>query len=372
MSKRKIDDVVHGSDGGRVESGVGLGEPKDKTSTSAAAATATGWSNLPSVLIRRVGQLQNDPTSLAGMERACKSWRKVVSDGCEEIVLGEKPCLWRDLAIAKFPRLSSIVALLPPPLDARSADTVTSNGGAKKKHSWKTLYATQLRTDKAGAKTSSRHRGPTPNKLTDYITTIEFCRRRGGTLLFVTSGRGDSETPPLWNQQVVSNGPGRRSATCKGTLDPELVARLGAADGSDDIFGEDNLDSIAARIIVTRIYDMKSVELAFDVGYDEDQNDSGIDENGNTKWTNTEDDFIRLREEGGMGDGEDDEEDDYFDEEEDEAWLQLGFYLNAATGKVAVYYERVTRDVDNYPLGRDVMDEEEVMEFLESQCQWPV
>ena len=119
MSKRKIDDVVHGSDGGRVESGVGLGEPKDKTSTSAAAATATGWSNLPSVLIRRVGQLQNDPTSLAGMERACKSWRKVVSDGCEEIVLGEKPCLWRDLAIAKFPRLSSIVALLPPPLDAR-------------------------------------------------------------------------------------------------------------------------------------------------------------------------------------------------------------------------------------------------------------
>ena len=117
---------------------------------------------------------------------------------------------------------------------------------------------------------------------------------------------------------------------------------------------------------------MKSVKLAFDVRYDEDQNDSGIDMNGNTKWTNIDDCFVGLREEAGMGD-DDDNEDDYFDEEEDEVWLQVGFHhLNASTGKVTVYYERVTRDVDDCPLGRDVMDEEEVMEFLESQCPWPV
>ena len=225
MSKRKIDEL-HGED----ESGGGRGSVSVAES-AVSLQSAGGWNDdLPPELIRRVAKLQNDARSLAGMERTCKLWRNVVMEGDDALKTADNgnSCLWRNLALAEHPGLESIAEIMTDD---------DNDGGGPTKFSWKGLLRSRQRAPKSSEKKAAPVYQPR-TKLNDYI--------------FVTSGRGDSETPSLWNQQVVSNGPGRRSATCKGALDPELVARLGAENGSDDLFGEDNLYSIEARIIVTR------------------------------------------------------------------------------------------------------------------------
>ena len=249
MSKRKAHEISAETKSG--------GDGATRGSTGDAMAPApepSGWSGLPPELVQRVGQLQDDPKSIAGMERTCKAWRKVVMEGNDGIDMGGKPCIWRDLALAKFPRLRSIVEA------ARKRSTQTT--APESKHSWKALYRVN-----ADAHRLSHQRVGTGSywpktSWDDYFLNVEF--RRGGHLLFAASGEGD-RTSPLWEQETEVDDSGR--VVCKGHLDPNLKSRLGS-----NPFDEDSLQHIIARVFITRLSDMGVVELGElffnDEGYD--------------------------------------------------------------------------------------------------------
>lgn len=237
MSKRKVDEIYaeKSSDGGGTR--------------DAKAPETSGWSGLPPELVRRVGQLQDEPKSLAVMERTCKSWRNVIMEGDNGVDIGDTPCLWRDLALAKFPRLTPLV------------EAVRARSTADSKHSWKALYrvnADAHRLSRLGEETESYQPKTSWN---DYFLTVEF--RRGDTLLFVASGEGD-RTSPLWCQNVDYGDSG--GIICKGPLDPNLKSN--AKPGPDPFFVE-NLRNITARVLITRLSDLSVVELG-ELGFNED------------------------------------------------------------------------------------------------------
>ena len=223
MSKRKVDEIYaeKSSDGGGTR--------------DAKAPETSGWSGLPPELVRRVGQPQDEPKSLAVMERTCKSWRNVIMEGDNGVDIGDTPCLWRDLALAKFPRLTPLV------------QAVQARSKADSKHSWKGLY----RVNADAHQLSSRRMGigswayRPKTSWDDYFLTVEF--HRDGDILFVASGKGD-RTPPLWEQEVDHDDDGY--IICKGPLDPRLSSWLGSHP-----FDEEKLRNITARVLITRLSD---------------------------------------------------------------------------------------------------------------------
>ena len=337
MSKRKISEV-DGSDGA---------DPDAEAKTP--STVITGWGALPPELIRRVGQLQTDPGSLASMERTCRSWKKVVVERNDDAVMDDKANLWRDLTLAKFPRLPSILTLLVPQIDRTC--------------SWKDLYRTQLQarvSDDIYQHPEDHEYQPKTN-WEDYITTVEFYR--DGEFLFATSGIGD-RTPPLWSQKIKprdSDG----LLVCAGPLDPELSKRMG-----DDPFGVANLERTRARVVITRLSDMKAVELSEQMTFNVDHTTDVVDVEGGdrvTIWNGKKHGAARLPLVRNIR---------YSYHKENDSELELGFNFNAATGKVTIFFERILRDRSGYEIFSDLMSEGELsftdeMMYLEIQCPWP-
>ena len=163
MSKRKIEEVYDEKNDG----GGGAGDAK----APAANGTGGGWADLPAELVRRVGRLQNDARSLAGMERTCKSWQEVIIEGDGAVDMGGNPCLWRELALTEFPRLSTIVEL---------AGTTLASAKTNTNHSWKALYRTNAEARRlCDSKIDAKHRQQTTS-WKDYAIVVEF--RRGDAL----------------------------------------------------------------------------------------------------------------------------------------------------------------------------------------------
>ena len=233
MSKRKADQLNAES------TSVGGGRGRT-TGTKTPAPETSGWSGLPPELVRRVGQLHDDPKSLARMELACKSWRNVIMEGNDGVDIGETPCLWRDLAQAKFPRLTPLV------------EAVRARPKADPKHSWKILYRVNSEAQRISRGRVCTASYQPKTSWNDYFLTIEF--RREDNVLFIASGKGD-RTSPLWEQDSEVHEV-RESVICKGHLDPRLSSRLGA-----DPFDKDSLQHVTARVYITRLSDMSVVEL---------------------------------------------------------------------------------------------------------------
>ena len=162
MSKRKADEISAETSSG----GDGRRDAK------APVPETSGWSGLPSELVRRVGQLQDDPKSLAVMERTCKSWRKVIMEGNDGVDMGETPCLWRDLALTKFPRLTPLV------------EAVRARSKADPKHSWKGLYRVNADAHRLSRERMDPEDYQPKTCWKDYFLTVEF-RDREDDLLFV-------------------------------------------------------------------------------------------------------------------------------------------------------------------------------------------
>lgn len=335
MSKRKID-KVDGSDGAGPEAKI-------------PPTIITGWGALPPELIRRVGQLQTDPRSLARMERTCRSWRKVVIERNDDAVVDDRPNLWRDLTLAKFPRLPSILTLLVHRMDQIS---------------WKDLYRTQfqakVRDDEHHYPEDYKYQPKTGWK--DYITTVEFYRE--GKFLFATSGIGD-RTPPLWNQKIESRD-SNGLPVCAKPLDLELTKRMG-----DDPFGVATLERTSARVIVTRLSDMKAVELSrsspmtFNVDRTNDLEDFDGNSDRETIWDGRRYGAARLPLVRNIR---------YSYHEENDSDLELGFNFHATTGQIFIFFERVRRDRDGYEIPFEYNDEltfTDEMMYLEIQCPWP-
>ena len=329
MSKRKIDEV-NDSDGAGPEA-------------KAPPTAITGWGALPPELIRRVGQLQTDPRGLASMERTCRSWRKAVVERNDDAVMDDKPNLWRDLTLAEFPRLPSILAL------AYRIERI----------SWKDLYRTQLqakvRPDKDHHPGDYKYEPKTNWK--DYITTVEFYR--DGKFLFATSGIGD-RTPPLWSQKIESDD-SDGLPVCSRPLDPELIKKMG-----DDPFGKAILERTTARVIVTRLSDMKAVELSrfSRMTFNLDRTNGVVNFHGgfSTVWDGDGTGGLplvrKIR---------------YSYHEENDTELELGFNFCFATGTIIIFFERMLRDRSGGEIDYD-FDEvtlTDEMMYLEMQCPWP-
>ena len=332
MSKRKIGEV-EGSDGAGPEA-------------KAPPTVITDWGALPPELIRRVGQLQTDPRSLVSMERTCRSWRRVVVERNDDAAMDDKPNLWRDLTLANFPRLPAILTLLVHRIE---------------RFSWKDVFWAQFRSmvgpDKYHDPENYKYQPKTSWK--DYITTVEFWRDPG-EFLFATSGIGD-ETPPLWSQKFEprdSDG----LPVCVRPVVPELTKRMG-----DDPFGVADLKRTYARVIVTRLSDMKSVELsrrccsAMTFNVDRTNEVVDFDAEVDTIW----DGRVRLPLVRKIC---------YSWHEENDSELELGFRFSAATGAVVIFFERIRRDENGDEIPSN-FDEAEVtftdeMMYLEIQCPW--
>ena len=244
------------------------------------ATLAHGWADLPAELVQGIGVFHDKPRDLASMERTCRSWRKVVMEGNGDMKIpdvsdlnsaAKTVCLWRDLAMAKFPAvLPSIVKALKDFNEESSSDSrANSDDDDRKNFSWKSLYRSQFCVVKRG---ESHPNFRPKTSCQDYIFSYEFRRFSTEEILFVTSAVGDV-TPELWDQDIFWDGVGLPQ--CKGPVDPKLVAHLG-----DDPFSEKKLKNIDIRVVVTRISDMKAVELTSslclaskttekDVNYDE-------------------------------------------------------------------------------------------------------
>ena len=328
MSKRKIEEVYDEKNDG----GGGAGDAK----APAANATGGGWADLPAELIRRVGRLQNDARSLAGMERTCKSWRRVIIEGDGAVDMGDNPCLWRELALAEFPRLSSIVEL---------AGTTSASAKPNTYHSWKALYRTNAEARRrCDSKIDAKHRQQTTS-WNDYAIVVEF--RRGDEQLFVASGRGDF-TSPLWKQAIEFDDNGGE-VICKGPLDPELSSRLGV-----DPFSQLNLRSITAQVVVTRLSDLSVVELG-SATYDY-TNDDGIimwnhDNGGNA--------YLPI----GITKSSCDTPAHVFSDH-----LRMQFELSPSDGVVALYFQRWVGHDSEWV---NMATSEEELLYLETQCPWP-
>ena len=335
-SKRKADELQIGSTQGCEDSGGGKAPTREKIVT-------TGWSALPPDLVRRIGKLQTDTQSLAGMERTCKSWRRVVMEGNDDPdITSKKPSLWRDMVLGWNPTIASVAeALIDSPTGT------TSQGAGVSGFSWKGLLQAHW-----GA--SMRRGTPAPyqphTQLTDYIFTVEF--RSGDEFLFATSGRG-LRTPKLWNQNVAFDA---HRGVIEGDLDPEIGKRLG-----DDPFNADQLKNMTARVLVTKVSDMSIVELArvhIDAGniwY------SGIDGIGFEPRSNSpclpKTRLVTA------------EKNVYYDGYNECALvrnhsLQLHLTLEPKTGEVSLGFVLVGQDID-------FLSPLETLIYLEVQCPWP-
>ena len=335
MSKRKVYDEKNGGGG---SSG------SEDAKAPASIATGGGWADLPPELVRRVGQLQGNPRSLARMERTCKSWRKIIIEGDGAVDRGDTPCLWREVALSKFPRLVSIVNVL--------TGTGSASGAV---HSWKALYRTN-------AEAKSLCEGGTYFGISvyrprgtwnDYVITVEF-RRRGNELLFVTSSRGE-RTSPLWNQavEVIFNA---HQISCKGSVDPELSSRLGV-----DPFSEKNLGSITAHVAVTRLSDLSVVELGSATYYE----DNGpADADGNLRFCDYDDENIFLPI-GIITKSRNGKPAHLLSNA-----LRVEFRLTPSNGVVILTFQHwESSDGDSGSWGS--MTKAEIMLYLETLCPWP-
>ena len=331
-TKRKADGLSRDDNGG----------PDDSWAVTKKPVT-TGWKDLPSELVRRIGKLQTDAQSLAGMERTCKSWRRVVMEGNDDPdITSKKPSLWRDMVLGWNPTIASVAeALIDSPTGT------TSQGAGVSGFSWKGLLQAHW-----GA--SMRRGTPAPyqphTQLTDYIFTVEF--RSGDEFLFATSGRG-LRTPKLWNQNVAFDA---HRGVIEGDLDPEIGKRLG-----DDPFNADQLKNMTARVLVTKVSDMSIVELArvhIDAGniwY------SGIDGIGFEPRSNSpclpKTRLVTA------------EKNVYYDGYNECALvrnhsLQLHLTLEPKTGEVSLGFVLVGQDID-------FLSPLETLIYLEVQCPWP-
>ena len=246
-AKRKADDTFD----------VGAGPRK-------AATIAHGWADLPAELVLRIGRLHDEPRDLVIMERTCRSWRKVVIEGdsnpqvlvanAQSLEERMQACLWRDLALMIFPALPSIVKALQDKERKGTPHSGHLTGDAKAIFSWKSMYRSQHCVAKLPTFYSPRYCPKT--SVDDYIFSYEFRRHLTNELLFVTSGRIDEESPQLWYQEIIPSNDGELPKL-KGPADPRLIALLG-----DDPFSETKIRDIDLRVVVTRISDMKAVELS--------------------------------------------------------------------------------------------------------------
>lgn len=350
MSKRKIDQLY----------GDGItGEGGGVTKTS-------GWSDLPPELVRRVGQLQDDARGLAGMERTCKSWRTVVLEGNDGVKMtDDKPCLWRDLALAEHPNIRSIAEVL---MDASCAE---QDGPTN--FSWKGLIRSHRQAFKSSEKPEPPPYQPR-TKLTDYIFTVEFHTSgdddNDKKVLFTTSGRG-LVTPQLWDQEVgvVENDYGYLRIRPKGALDPELKKRLG-----DDPFDDDQVYNMRARVTVTRRSDMSMVELVSDLPVPKEEGPGFVDYCDGEYITFQ--DFSEQRQRVPQGCMIVDAEDIVAPVGNGclsvyECSLRLSLDLEPQTGRVTL---EIIRSVSGESIG--ILDEEDpkpdgALKYLEVQCPWP-
>ena len=332
MSKRKIEEVYDEKNDG---DGGGAGDTK----APAANATGIGWADLPAELVRRVGLLQNDAQSLAGMERTCKSWRKVIIEGDGKVDMGGNPCLWRELALAKFPRLVSIV------------NVVTGTGSVSGAVlSWKAMFKSHFLAEAFSQSVGHDYEGYQPKgSWSDYITTVEFRRDDEKKVLFVASGRG-FRTSSLWNQAIELDD--YYNATCLGPLDSELSSRLGV-----DPFSEANLRSITARVVITRLSDLSVVELG-SVNYDDDEGPT--DEDGDLLWTGAlgGNAFLPIGITDSRGGKLGYRSSDH---------LRMKFWLKPENGEVILSFEEREQGEETW-FG---IGEHEDLVYLETQCPWP-
>ena len=343
MSKRKIGEgYMYGE-----KNGGGGARNVKKAPTS--IATGGGWADLLPELVRRVGKLQGNPRSLARMERTCKSWRNVIIEGDGTVDMGDDPCPWRELALAKFPRLVFI------------ANVLTGTGSASGAvHSWKALYRTN-------AEAKSLCEGGTYLDISghrprgtwdDYVVTVEF-RGDEDELLFATSGRG-GRTSPLWNQAVevkdVYDVLDDHKITCKGSVDPELSSRLGV-----DPFGRKNLRSFTAHVAVTRLSDLSVVELG-PATYDD--NYGPTDADGNLRFRDYDDGNIFLPI-GTITKSRNGKTAHLFSNA-----LRVEFRLTPSNGVVKLTFQHWEGIDDNSGHWMS-MTEAETMMYLETLCPWP-
>ena len=216
-----------------------------KTTSVVAVSPSTDWSALPSDLILRIGQLQDDPRSLASMERTCTSWRRVVAKGNDSLSthLG-MPCLWRDLALTEHPGLYSIAEVVVD--ESESIEETSSNN-----FTWKSLF--RLHQHKVPKSNGRRPLYQPKTQMRDYIFTVEF--RSADKFLFSTSARG-MYFSVLWDQLIGDSSDERYWFSCDEDLDPELEMRLG-----NEPFSKKQLNEMTARVLATRLSDMALVVL---------------------------------------------------------------------------------------------------------------
>ena len=337
MSKRKIDQLY-----GDGIAGEGCGATK-----------TSGWSDLPPELVRRVGQLQDDVRGLAGMERTCKSWRTVVLEGNDDAKMKEdKPCLWRDLALAEHPSIGSIAEVL--------MDACTEQDGSTN-FSWKGLLRSHRQAFKASEKPDAPPYQPRTD-LTDYIFTVEFHKSGDGNdkkVLFTTSGRG-LRTPRLWNQEVgIDEDEHYLYVRPKGDdLDAELKKRLG-----DDPFSEKQLSEMKARVTVTRCSDMSMVELVSGIPVEEEW---GVDYEEGKNIYFQEEWYEQEIPQGCLITDATDVVDSYNGcVTVNEHSLELRLSLKTQSGRVQVGFLSMGRH------GEKDVDCDDVLKYLEVQCPWP-
>lgn len=248
-AKRKADEL-HGAGKSNDENS---GQDHARTIAKKPAIT-TGWKDLPSELVRRIGKLQNDPRSLAGMDGTCKSWRKIIMEGDANATF-TKSSLWRDLALGWSPTIESVAEALVN-LPPRNPTGAVSDAEGTSEFSWKGL----LRAHWGASKTIEDPAPYQPHtQLDDYIFTVEF--RSKDKFLFATSGTALEDfpseglwLPELWDQEVLID---KNRAHVEEELCPEIRERLG-----DQPFSDDQLQDMVARVLVTRVSDMAMVELA--------------------------------------------------------------------------------------------------------------
>ena len=262
----------------------------------------------------------------------------MIVEGNDGADMGDTPCLWRELALAKFPRLRPLV------------EAVRASSKADPKRSWKGLYrvhsdAHGLSRDRMGIG-SIVHRPKT--SWNDYFLTVEF-REYNDDLLFVASGRG-CRTSPLWQQEIDYDEDW--SLFCKGPLDTKLSSRLGSSP-----FDEKRLRCVTARVLVTRLSDMSVVELGT-LCYKKDEDN----DDGDLEW-------------------------DFFDPEDASlpvgvAWSRyankpvhaylttqkMKLRLTPKDGTVLLFFEEWCQENDEWAAVKTKQE----LAYLEMHCPWPV
>jgi len=295
------------------------------------------------------------------MERTCRSWRKVVIAGNDDLSMpdvgsigkGKRTNLWRDLALSGFPLLPSIVAALrDDDVNNNDESSIVANKARRgNPFSWKALYRSQFCATKCNArriylpKTSAK----------DYIFSHEFTRKSTGCRLFINSNRG-LQTPSLWNQQVEDTTQ-EGFPYYEGPVDPRLVTHLG-----ENPFSEENLKDVSVRIVVTRISDMKAVELAASKCLPNEPTEL-------THYTNFTDDKGNLV----FCDLEYDEQfAPVVAERSEESWI-IYVFLNCSSGRIRTVLEhRIVLESGHVEYhGYDDLKNEVFLEYLETQCPWP-